>query len=123
MLHLDQYAWLGEALREALDRWEDQTCLIEADRDRENCRMTCADFKIKAMGLARAIQDGGFAPSHRAAVIMSNQSKWLISAYSVFYSGGVVIPLDFKLGAPEQLDLLAHSKADLLVIEYHLWRA
>ena len=33
------------------------------------------------------------------------------------------MPLDYKLTAAEQLQLLAHSKAEILVIEYHLWRA
>ena len=54
---------------------------------------------------------------------MTNQSKWLISAYAIFYCGGVLVPLDYKLTAAEHLQLLAHSKAEILVIEYHLWRA
>src|SRR5260370_30784821 len=54
---------------------------------------------------------------------MTNQSKWLISAYSIFFSGGVLVPLDYKLTAEEHLQLLAHSKARFLVVEYHLWRA
>lgn len=36
MLNLDQYTCVGDALRDALDRWPNETCLIEADRDREN---------------------------------------------------------------------------------------
>ena len=59
----------------------------------------------------------------RAAIIMTNQSKWLISAYAIFFCGGVLVPLDYKLTAAEQLKLLAHSKAEFLVVEYHLWRA
>ena len=54
---------------------------------------------------------------------MTNQSKWLISAYAIFYCGGVLVPLDYKLSAEEHLQLLAHSKAKVLVVEYHLWRA
>ena len=54
---------------------------------------------------------------------MTNQSKWLISAYAIFFCGGVLVPLDYKLTADEQLQLLAHSKAEVLVVEYHLWRA
>jgi long-chain acyl-CoA synthetase len=123
MLNLDQYSSLGEALREALDHFSKDICLIEADRDRENCRLTYAGFKERALAFARAIQDGGFAPGSRAAIIMSNQSKWLISAYAVFFSGGVVVPLDFKLSAAEQLQLLWHCQAGLLITEYHLWRA
>src|SRR5277367_1594014 len=123
MLNLDQYSCLGAALREALDRWPNETCLIEADRDREKTRLTYSDFKDVALPLARALEDTGFDSGERAAIIMTNQSKWLISAYAVFYRGGVLVPLDYKLTAAEHLQLLAHSKAKVLIVEYYLWRA
>src|SRR5271168_4870056 len=123
MLDLRQYSSLGAALRDALERWPNETCLIEADRDREKVRLTYSDFKETARPLARALQDADFKPGDRAAIIMTNQSKWLISAYSIFYIGGVVVPLDYKLTATEHLQLLAHSHAKFLVVEYHLWRA
>jgi long-chain acyl-CoA synthetase len=123
MLDLDQHSSLGSALREALERFANETCLIEADRDRERTRLTYSDFNQLALPLARALQDAEFHPGDRCPVIMTNQSKWLISAYAVFYTGGVLVPLDYKLTAEEHLELLAHSKAKFLVIEYHLWRA
>ena len=123
MLNLDQYSCLGAALRDALQRWPEEVCLIEADRDREKARLTYADFKAAALPLARALQDAGFNAGDRAAIIMSNQSKWLISAYAMLYSGGILVPLDFKLTAAEHLQLLAHSGAKFLVVEYYLWRA
>jgi long-chain acyl-CoA synthetase len=110
-------------LRDALDRWPNETCLIEADRDREKTRLTYSDFKDVALPLARALEDAEFHPDDRAAIIMTNQSKWLISAYAVFYSGGVLVPLDYKLTAAEHLQLLAHCKAKFLIVEYFLWRA
>jgi long-chain acyl-CoA synthetase len=123
MLDLRQYSCLGAALRDALDRFSSEVCLIEAERDREKLRLTYSDFKEIALPLARALEDADFDPNDRAAIIMTNQSKWLISAYAIFYCGGVVVPLDYKLTAAEHLQLLAHSKAKVLVIEYHLWRA
>ncbi len=123
MLDLDQYTCLGEALRDALDRWPNETCLIESDRDRERTRLTYSDFKQMALPLARAFQDAEFHPGDRAAIIMTNQSKWLISAYAVFHAGGVLVPLDYMRSAEEHLQLLGHSKAKFLVVEYHLWRA
>src|SRR6202142_3474530 len=123
MLDLDQYTCLGEALRDALDRWPNETCLIESDRDRERTRLTYSDFKQMALPLARALQDAEFRPGDRAAIIMTNQSKWLVSAYAVFHAGGVLVPLDFMRSAEEHLQLLVHSKAKFLVVEYHLWRA
>jgi long-chain acyl-CoA synthetase len=123
MLNLDDYSCLGAALRAALERWPNEICLIESDRDKEKTRLTYSDFRDMAVPLARAMEDAGFGAGDRAAIIMTNQSKWLISAYAVFYTGGVLVPLDYKLTATEHLQLLTHCKAKLLVIEYHLWRA
>jgi len=123
MLDLRQYTCLGAALRDALDRFGPEVCLIEADRDREKVRLTYSDFKEIATPLTRALEDADFDPGDRAAIIMTNQSKWLISAYAIFYCGGVLVPLDYKLTAVEHLQLLAHSKAKVLIVEYHLWRA
>jgi long-chain acyl-CoA synthetase len=123
MLDLRRYDSLGAALRDALERWPNEVCLIEADRDRENCRLTYRQFKEAALPLARALEEAGFGPDRRGAIVMTNQSKWLISAYALFYRGGVLVPLDYKLSAQDHLQLLAHSKAGLLIVEYHLWRA
>src|SRR3981081_4153076 len=123
MLDLQKYTCLGAALRDALDRFASEVCLIEAERDREKVRLTYSDFKEISLPLARALEDAEFDAGDRAAVLMTNQSKWLISAYAIFYSGGVLVPLDYKLTAVEQLQLLEHSKAKVLIVEYHLWRA
>jgi len=123
MLDLRKYQSLGEALRAGVERWPDEICLIEADRERENARLTYRAFGAEAVALAGALQETGFQNGTRAAIIMTNQSKWLISAYAIFFCGGVLVPLDYKLTADEQLQLFAHSKAEFLVVEYYLWRA
>jgi long-chain acyl-CoA synthetase len=120
---VSSYQSLGEALRDAIDKWSAHLALIEADRDRENCRLSYADFKQRALPVVRAIQEDGFEAGDRAAILMSNQSKWLIGAYVVFYTGGVLVPLDYKLTAAEHLFLLNHAQVRALIIEYPLWRA
>jgi long-chain acyl-CoA synthetase len=123
MLDLHKFNSLGEALRAALERWPDELCLIEADRDREKARFTYRQFRNAALPLGRALQDAGLRTGTRAAIIMTNQSKWLISAYAIFFVGGVLVPLDYKLTPAEQIRLLEHSKAEFLVVEYHAWKA
>ncbi len=123
MLDLKNYSCLGAALRDALERWADEVCLIESDREREKERLTYRDFREAALPLARFLEESGFGPDDRAAICMTNQSKWLISAYAIFFRGGVLVPVDYKLTAREQLALLAHSKASVLVVEFYLWRA
>jgi long-chain acyl-CoA synthetase len=122
MLDLRQFQCLGEALRAAMERWPNETCLIEANRDRENARYTYAEFSAAALPLAGAMQKAGLRSGTRAAMLMTNQSKWLISAYAVFYAGGVLVPLDYMLKPHEQISLLMHAKPDFLVVENHLWQ-
>src|ERR1700752_5001131 len=118
MLDLRQYSCLGAALSDALDRFSAQTCLIEAERDREKVRLTYSDFKELALPLARALEDADYDAGDRAAIIMTNQSKWLISAYAIFHCGGVLVPPDSKLAPDEQWQLLKHSGVSVLITEY-----
>jgi long-chain acyl-CoA synthetase len=122
MLDLSKYQSIGGALKDAMEVFADETCLIEADRERENLRLTYREFRDRAMPVAKALQDAGFAAGDRAAIIMTNQSKWLIGAYAIFYSGGVLVPLDYKLTPEEQWQLLKHSGARVLITEYPIWR-
>src|SRR5881296_4687477 len=122
MLDLSKYQSIGEALRDALDQFSKEVCLIEADREREKERLTYRDFKERAHPLAKALQNASFAAGSLASIIMTNQSKWLISAYAIFFAGGVLVPLDYKLTPDEQWQLLKHSEASLLITEYPIWR-
>src|ERR1700723_140550 len=111
MLDLQKYSCLGAALRDALDRFAGETCLIEADRDREKTRLAYSDFKEISLPLARALEDADFDAGDRAAILMTNQSKWLISAYAIFYSGGGLVPLDYKVTPAGPVPPMEHSKA------------
>src|SRR6516225_8536526 len=122
MLDLSEYPSIGAALKDALDRFAAELCLIEADREREKERLTYRDFKARAHRLAQAFEDAGFSAGDRASIIMTNQSKWLISAYAIFFAGGVLVPLDYKLTPDEQWQLVKHSGASVLVTEYPIWR-
>ena len=122
MLDLSNYQSIGAALKDALERFAEELCLIEADREREKERLTYCDFKARAHPLAKAFEDAGLSAGDRASIIMTNQSKWLISAYAVFFAGGVLVPLDYKLTPNEQWQLLKHSGASVLITEYPIWR-
>jgi long-chain acyl-CoA synthetase len=122
MLDLKKYNSVGEALRDALETWPTEVCLIESDRGEEKQRLTYRNFKDTTLPLAKSLQDLGIAPGDRVAIIMTNQSKWLISAYAIFFCGATLVPLDFKLKPEEQWQLLKHSGAKVLIIEYGIWR-
>src|SRR5213595_4269400 len=115
MLDPSKYQSIGEALRDALIQYSNEVCLIETDREREKERLTYRDFKERAHPLAKALQETGFSAGSLASIIMTNQSKWLISAYAIFFAGGVLVPLDFKLTPTEHWQLLQHSGVTTLV--------
>ncbi len=122
MLDLRKYSSIQESLRDALETFADEVCLIESDRGEEKVRLTYREFKERALPLAGGLQDLGVAAGDRVSIIMTNQSKWLISAYALFYCGAVMVPLDFKLKPEEHWLLLEHSSASVLIIEYGIWR-
>src|ERR1700680_1409800 len=99
MLDLREYTCLGAALRDAIYRFAAQTCLIEADRDREKTQLSYSDFKELALPLARALEDADFDAGGRAAIVMSNQTTWLVSAYARFYWWGALVPLRTRMRA------------------------
>jgi long-chain acyl-CoA synthetase len=122
MLDLPKYSSIGEALRNALETFSREVCLIESDRGEEKLRLTYRDFKNRALPLAKGLQELGVSAGDRVSIIMTNQSKWLISAYALFYCGGAMVPLDYKLKPEEQWQLLKHSSANFLITEYGIWR-
>ena len=122
MIPIDRYQSLGEILRDALIQYKSNTALIEANRKRETVRLTFLDFKHQAERFTRALELKGVGPGKRVAIIMSNQSRWLLAAYAAFFRGAVLVPLDYKLTAPELASLIAHGTPDVLVVEQAFWR-
>lgn len=121
MLDLSRVQSIGEALADATTTFKSRVALIEVDRHREKARYTFAELRRLAEGVAAYIQERGFEPGDRCAILMQNQSKWLISATGALWAGATLVPLDYKLTASEQLDLIAHSKPRVLITEASTW--
>ena len=122
MLTLDRLHCLGEALRDAMVTYKSNVALIEANRKRESARFTYNEMRDEALRVTALLQDVGLSAGDRCAVLMSNQSKWLISASGALWAGATLVPLDYKLTAPEQLALLAHCQPKALVVEFPVWQ-
>ncbi|MEM6956973.1 MAG: AMP-binding protein [Myxococcota bacterium] len=123
MIPADRYESLGELLHDSLIQYKSETALIEFSRKREAHRWTYLDFMRRGQRLARGFQDLGVGAGDRVAIVMSNRSAWLLSAYAAFYRGAVVVPIDYKLEGDEQETLLAHAEPKLLCTEYGEWRS
>ncbi len=121
MLDLSRTQSIGEALRDACVTYKSNTALIEAERHRENGRWTYRDLRTQAERFAALLQSHQFAPGDRCAIIMQNQSKWIFSGLGAYWAGATLMPLDYKLSAPELMALVAHGKPRVLVTEYSTW--
>lgn len=123
MLDLSRLNSLGDALDDATLTFKTNVALIEANRKRENTRLTFLELRVQAQRFGALLQEKvGFEANDRCALLMSNQSKWLISATGALWAGATLVPLDYKLTASEQMALVAHAKPKVLVTEYHTWR-
>lgn len=122
MLDLSRIPSLGEALRDAVVMHKSRTALIEIDRHREQARLSYAQLWREAERVGGWLQEQGFVPGDRCAVLMSNQSKWVVSSFAVLWCGGVLVPIDYKLTAPEQERLIAHARPKVVVTEHVIAR-
>lgn len=123
MLDLSRISCLGEALRDSVLTYKSNFALLEADRHRESASYRYPEMRFEAERIAAQLQSHGFKAGDRCAILMSNQSKWVITGLGALWAGAVLVPLDYKLTAPEQLRLLAHAKPQVLVTEHHVWSA
>ena len=100
MIDLDSCQSLADAVRAATETFANETCLIEANRDRENARLTYAEYRAQADALAGGLQSRGFAPGDRAAIIMTNQSKLIRSNATL---AGIIVELAERPGSEQHL--------------------
>jgi long-chain acyl-CoA synthetase len=121
MLYLSRIHSVGEALRDATITFKSNEALIEAERHRENGRWTYRELREAAERFAALLQGQGFAPGDRCAIVMQNQSKWIMSGLGALWAGATLVPIDYKLTAKEQLELVAHCRPRVLVTEYGAW--
>ncbi len=111
---------LGALLGDALLTWKSEVALIEANRSREDHRLTYLETWVAAHRFAAYLAERGVRPGSRVAILAGNQSGWVISAIGAIFLGAVLVPLDYKLTPPEWRALLAHSSPDVLVAEQHI---
>ncbi|MEM7449151.1 MAG: AMP-binding protein [Myxococcota bacterium] len=116
------YSDLGALLIDCLLQFKSATALLEYRRKQEPLSLTYLQMSWAGDRMARQLQEHGVGEDARVAVVMSNQSRWLLSAYAVFFRGAILVPIDYKLSGREQIELLKHCRASHLIIEYDSYR-
>lgn len=116
------YDSLGDLLADAFVQFKSETALIECSRRRETHRLTYLQTWRATRPIGRLLHERGLGADDRFAILMTNQSRWLIGASAALLRGLTLVPLDYKLTGQEQADLLAHARPAVLLVEYGLFR-
>ena len=79
--------------------------------------LTYGELNDKAAQAAGLLQSWGIAKGDRVGLMSFNTPAYVIAYYGILRAGGVVVPINHKLQAPEVDYILAHSRAKLLLAD------
>jgi len=82
--------------------------------------VTHAELARRARGMARELDRLGVPHGARVAIVSPNSARFVISLYGVSGYGRVLVPVNFRLNADEVGYIVAHSGAEVLLIDPEL---
>ena len=103
-------ATVPDLVRNPARRFPDRRCIVEGDRS-----LTFAEVDDRADRLAAALATRGLQPGDRIALLAQNELEYLEIQVASQRAGVVMVPVNFRLTAPEIGTILADCGARLLV--------
>lgn len=103
---------VSQTLRRALLLYRDEIAVLDGD-----VRMTYRQFGDRVQRLASALASLGIGDDDKVAILMLNSHRYLELFYGTFWAGGVVVPLNIRLAAPELVAQINESEAKVLVVD------
>jgi acyl-CoA synthetase (AMP-forming)/AMP-acid ligase II len=103
-------------LRDAVARNTDREAVVFYEAEKR-ISWSYQDLEDQAVRVARALMAGGLAKGERVALLMGNRPEWVASAFGVALAGGVLVPVNTYLEAPELSYVLGHSDASMLLMQ------
>ena len=88
----------------------DHTALVTPERN-----FTFAELHEEVRHTAAAIAGLGVQPGDRVALWSPNTWHWVVGCLAIHYAGAVLVPLNTRYTAEEATDILARTKATLLI--------
>ena len=76
---------------------------------------TFAELRAEVRRTAAAIAGLGVVPGDRVAIWSPNTWHWVVACLAIHHAGAVVVPLNTRYTAAEAADILARTKAPLLI--------
>ena len=95
-------------------RWPDKVALQSPD----GSSRTFAEIDRRINRLNHALIARGLAPGDRVAIVSRNSAQYL-EVVGLIKCGAVIVPLNWRLAAPELARLLAHSAPRVVFVDTH----
>ncbi len=102
-------------LRRSAAIFPERVAVVNGER-----RLTYGRLADRARRLGGALRAAGFEPGDRVAYLCPNTPAMLEGAFGVPAAGGILVPINIRLTAPEVEYILEHSGARFAVVDHEL---
>jgi fatty-acyl-CoA synthase len=99
-------------LRRAAVVHADRPALVDGE-----LRLTYAELERRALGLGGSLAARSGGPGERIGILATNSAPLLEAHYAVPLAGATMVPLNHRLAAAEQVAVLTHAGATLLICD------
>lgn len=103
---------LGDIPRRSARRYPDKVAIIDGDVE-----LTFAEFDSLVDRAAAALNDNGFVPGDRVALLARNCWQYAVLAFATARAAVVLVPVNFMLTAEEISYILNHCRATGFIVE------
>src|SRR5262245_50131914 len=86
-------------------------------------RLTYAQLRARARGMALALDRMGVGDGARVAVVSPNSARFLVAFFGVSGFNRILVPVNFRLNTDEIRYIVEHSGASVLLVDPELDRA
>jgi len=101
---------IGEWTTRWAQRYPDEPCLKYNDLE-----LTKGQFNQRVNRAAHAFQEAGIKKGDRVAALMANSNVFLEILFALSKIGAIMVPLNFRLAAPELEFIIKDAEPDMLV--------
>src|SRR6202045_1541234 len=101
---------IPQVLDRIADRFSEHDALVTDDRG-----FTFADLRAEVRRAAAAMISLGVGAGDRVAIWSPNTWHWVVACLAVHHAGAVMVPLNTRYTADEATDILARTRAPLLI--------
>ncbi|MES2535832.1 MAG: long-chain-fatty-acid--CoA ligase [Pseudomonadota bacterium] len=103
---------LGDVMRTNAALYADKTAFIGPN----GAAVSFSALNLRTNALNNAVTSMGVRKGARVAILSRNRPEY-IETYGLSKSGIIVVPLNWRLAAPEIVRLLRHSRPEILIVE------